>query len=75
MNNLNNIDTNWAEVARFFEAVLSEGEAVQVIVASTVIGDEMSVTIPAFKVEEFMKHLPTFNAEVRPYGTDSSERG
>ena len=62
----NKQEIDWTAVKNFFEAILAEGEEIRVIVASDFTGTEMEVRIPEFKVVDFMQHLPTFEADVRP---------
>ncbi len=67
------VDTNWKDVTDFFNGVIGEipdpglgiryGE-LEVAVYSEEFEQTLTVIIPGRKVEDFMKQLPLFEAEV-----------
>lgn len=68
-------DTDWAAVTYFFNGVITESKDVppsskngtgdlKVALYSNDFDQTMTVTVPASRVEDFMKHLQLFDAEV-----------
>lgn len=57
-------DVDWTAVANFFADVMEKGQPIKVTVTSHAIDKEMDVVIPGFLAAEFMKHLPSFKADV-----------
>lgn len=66
-------ETNWEEVTRFFNGVISEAEGfegydkthgVRVSVYSPALGQTLEVSVPARSVEDLMKNLPLFEAQL-----------
>ncbi len=63
---------DWEKITNFFNGVIEEANVevdsrdvqLEVDVYSPVWGETLSVVIPARLVEDFMKHLPLFEAEV-----------
>lgn len=66
-------DTNWKEVSDFFNGVIEEAadpsqgiedSKLKIAVYSQAFGQTLTVTIPGRKVDDFMKQLSLFDAEV-----------
>lgn len=66
-------DTNWEEVTDFFNGVIAEADDpgyhdhthdLKVAIYSNDYDQTLTVTVPAQRVEDFMKHLNLFDAEV-----------
>lgn len=67
-------DTNWKEVTDFFNGVIEDAEedvpnlgienSLKIAVYSRDYDQTLTVTVPGRKVEDFMKNLPMFDAEV-----------
>lgn len=61
------METDWTKVSIFFNEAINEKAPLQVDVSSGDLGQTLYVQIPSLKVEDFMKSLPLFEAEVKDH--------